>query len=172
MAEILVIGIGDPLRSDDGAGPAVIERLRCRRLSGVQLENHWGEGTALMALWRGHHRVVLVDAMVSDAAPGTLRWFSRKAPPPSGIFPYSTHRFGLAEAVRLSAVLGELPGELWVLGIEGSCFAPGNTLSPPVAEAVVKAADEIAELCIHAASVGEHAVAFGKDEVKEGTGHQ
>ena len=143
MAETLVIGIGDPMRGDDGAGAAVIDRLRRWHTAGFQLETHWGEGAGLMQLWRGWERVILVDAMNSGAEPGTLRWFSRDELPPPGLFPYSTHRFGLAEALQLSAVLGELPAELFVLGIEGSCFDAGASFSPQVAEAVISAADQI-----------------------------
>jgi len=145
VAENLVIGIGDPLRGDDGVGVAVIDRLRRYPLPDVRLETHWGEGAGLMALWRGRQRVVLVDAMVSGTEPGTLRRFSPDALPSPGLFPYSTHRFGLAEALQLSAVLGELPADLLVVGIEGGCFDPGRALTPAVAEAVVTATDAILE---------------------------
>jgi len=96
-----------------------------------------------MALWQGYPRVILVDAMRSGRPPGSLHWFSAQAPPPAGIFPYATHRFGLVEALRLGALLGELPGELYVLGIEGACFDAGAPLSPAVAEAVERAAGEV-----------------------------
>ena len=143
MTEWLVVGVGDPLRGDDGAGPAVIECLRRRSLPGVRLETHWGEGASLMALWQGHRRVILVDAMVSGAPPGTLRWFGPENLPESGTFPWSTHRFGLAEALQLAAVLGALPEEVQVLGIEGKAFPTGGGLSPEVARAVARACVEI-----------------------------
>ena len=143
MVDTLVVGIGDPLRGDDGAGSAVIERLRRRPLPGVRLETHWGEGAALMALWQGYRRVILMDAMVSGAPPGTLRWFGLENLPASDTFPYSTHRFGLAEALQLAVVLGELPEEMQVLGIEGREFSPGARLSPEVEEAVEAACEQL-----------------------------
>ena len=143
MTEILIVGVGDPLRGDDGVGPAVIECLRRRSLPGVRLETHSGEGASLMALWQGHRRVILVDAMVCGAPPGTLRWFGPENLPGSGTFPYSTHRFGLAEALQLAAVLGALPEEVWVLGIEGKAFQAGGGFSPEVARAVARAGVEI-----------------------------
>lgn len=158
MTEILIVGIGDPLRGDDGAGPAVIERLRRRSLPGVRLETHWGEGASLMALWQSHRQVILVDAMASGAPPGTLRWFGPENLPGSGTFPYSTHRFGLAEALQLAAVLGELPEEVRVLGIEGRAFEGGGALSPEVERAVEQACASISEMlprlaCFRAAKI-------------------
>ena len=137
--ETLIIGIGDPQRGDDGVGHAVIRRLQTRVPPGVELQCHWGEGTALMESWKGWERVILVDAMVSSGTPGTLRWFGGEALPPPGLFPYSTHRFGVAEALRLGSVLGELPGSWALLGIEGKDFRAGSGLSPALEEAVERA---------------------------------
>jgi hydrogenase maturation protease len=48
------------------------------------------------------------------------------------MFHYSTHRFGLAEAVETARALGLLPGSLRVFGIEGQDFGAGIGLSPAV----------------------------------------
>jgi hydrogenase maturation protease len=47
-----------------------------------------------------------------------------------------THAFGLATAVELARVLGQLPKRLTVVGIEAASFAQGTTLSPEVAASV------------------------------------
>ena len=139
----LIIGIGDPQRGDDGVGHAVIRRLETQSLPGMEFQRHWGEGTALMESWKGWERVILVDAMVSSGTPGTLRWFEGEVLPQPGLFPYSTHRFGVAEALRLAAVLGELPGSWALLGIEGKNYRAGSGLSPEVEETVERACAEI-----------------------------
>jgi hydrogenase maturation protease len=143
VEQALVIGIGDPARGDDGVGHAVVGRLRARSPAGVRLETHWGEGAALMELWAGYRRVLLVDAMLSGAPAGTLRWFDGASLPGQVRFPRSTHQFGLAEAARMAAVLGTLPGELWVLGIEGGDFTAGAGLSPAVEGAVEAACRQV-----------------------------
>lgn len=158
MADTLVIGIGDPLRGDDGAGQAVIQRLRQRPPAGAELLCHWGEGTGLMALWRGRRRLVLVDAMVCAAPPGSLRCFDAAELPPAGLFPYSTHRFGVVEALRLAAVLGELPRELLVVGIAGERFEAGSGLSPAVAQGVDQAAEIVQEWLAAGLSTAPRAV--------------
>ncbi len=137
-ARDLIIGIGDRLRGDDGAGPAVVDRLRKypRPLPrGVELREHWGEGTALMAAWEGRRRVVVVDAVAPAGSPGAIHRFGGEKMPPAGLFHYSAHRFGLAEAVALARELDALPDDLLIYGIEGDRFNQGARLSAPVASA-------------------------------------
>jgi hypothetical protein len=49
--DVVVIGVGNPYRRDDGVGPAVIERLRRQGLDGVTLAESDGEAAALIMLW-------------------------------------------------------------------------------------------------------------------------
>lgn len=129
----LVIGIGNAWRGDDGAGPAVAERL-ADELPALVLP---GEGTELIEAWGGMDRVVVVDAMRSGVAPGTIRRFDAVAGPlPSGAFACLSHRFALPEAIEMARVLGRLPRELTVWGIEAGDVSPGRRLGPEVEAAV------------------------------------
>ncbi len=140
----LVIGIGNPYRRDDGVGPAVIRELVHQAPPGVCLREHSGEGASLMEMWEGRPRVILVDAVVSGAAPGTVhRLEAHRQPIPASFFHYSTHAFSLAEAVELSRALGTLPPEITVYGVEGTDFDHGLGLSPPVAAAVGEVVHQI-----------------------------
>jgi hydrogenase maturation protease len=80
---MLVLGLGNPLLGDDSAGLRVVQKLRSR-LSGrpdVEVdEDYWG-GLRLMERMIGFDRVVVVDAMCSAAAPGTVRVLSPDAVP-------------------------------------------------------------------------------------------
>lgn len=132
----LVVGIGHPFRRDDGIGPLVAERLAVMNLDGVDVLVHHGEGTDLMARWQGYDRVVLVDATMSGAAPGTVRNWGRDEPMPASCFAKTSHVFGLAEAVEMARLLGKLPPALQVIGIEGADFSAGQGLSPAVGAAL------------------------------------
>ncbi|NTV47465.1 MAG: hydrogenase maturation protease, partial [Chlorobiales bacterium] len=78
--------------------------------------------------------VVIVDAMKSKSPVGTVRRFEAlREKLGTGMFHYSSHLFGLAEAVEMARVLGQLPKELIIYGIEGASFAFGAPLSPAVA---------------------------------------
>lgn len=132
---MLVIGIGNAFRRDDGAGLAVAEALRGR--PGLQVLSHHGEGAGLMALWRGHDRVVVIDAASSGAAPGTVHRLRGDQIPP-GLRFFSSHAFGVAEAIAMATALGELPADFAVIAIEGADFSAGEGLSQAVAAAVAE----------------------------------
>ncbi len=133
----LVIGVGNPYRRDDAVGREVVRRLRRRALSGVRLVEQDGEGTALLEVWEGADLVILVDAVASGAAPGTVHRFdAAEGPLPATLARGSTHAMGVAEAVELARALGQLPRRLLVYGIEGEHFSPGVGLSARVREAV------------------------------------
>ncbi len=141
---ILIIGIGNPLRRDDGAGPAVAHELAPRLAGTATVMEHDGEGASLMESWEGAERVILIDAVQSGAAPGSVhRLAAHESPLPTGFFRYSSHLFGVAEAVEMARALGRLPRELVVYGIEGAQFEYGEGLSPAVANAVKQVTREI-----------------------------
>jgi hydrogenase maturation protease len=133
----LIIGIGNEYRGDDAAGLVVARRLKERLGESFTVLEQRGDGAALMEAWRGAETVVVIDAVMSGAAPGTIRRFDAIAQPfPKGAFRRSTHAFGVAEAVELARALGELPKTLVVYGVEGKNFAAGVGLSPEVERAV------------------------------------
>ena len=125
-----VIGIGNEWRGDDGAGLEV-----ARRLGGLQLS---GEPIALLDVLDGAEDVVVVDAVSSGAAPGTLHVFEAGSTPlPVDLFgSSSTHALGVAEAIEIARSLGRLPERVRVYGIEGASFDYGRGLSPEVEKAV------------------------------------
>jgi hydrogenase maturation protease len=142
---VLVIGVGNPLRGDDGAGAAVIQRLQNRLPASVATLQMDSDGVSLMEAWRGFERVILVDAACSGAAPDAIHRFdASRTELPRGLFHYSSHLFGVAEAVELARQLGRLPKRLVVYGIEGAVFTYGEGLSAAVAAAVEQVASAIA----------------------------
>lgn len=142
MRRVLMLGIGNRYRSDDGVGPVIAERL-CAL--GIPAEERSGEGADLIDAWQGYDAVIVVDACRSGATPGTVMRIDATAEPlPAGLFHYSSHLFGLAEAVETARALGRLPPRLTVFGIEGAAFGFGDTLSPAVEAAV----DEVVRLVV------------------------
>jgi len=140
----VVIGVGNALRGDDGAGVAVAERVR-----GVACDE---EPTRLIEAWEGADAVILVDTVVSGAPPGTLHRFDASMEPiPARALRSSTHAIGLAETIELARALGRLPERVVVYGIEGASFDAGAPLSPEVEAAVSRLAATIEEeLCTSA----------------------
>ncbi len=143
-SRVLVIGVGNLYRRDDAVGLIVARALRERNLDNIEVLEMSGEGTALLEAWRGAETVILIDAVHSGAAPGTIfRVEAHRQPIPTKFFRYSTHNFGLAEAIELARTLGQLPKELIVYGIEGKDFTVGEGLSPGVAHAASQVLKQI-----------------------------
>lgn len=143
----LFLGVGNLHRGDDGVGPAMAEKFIAEgelAAAGVDVISHGGEGASLMSLWEGLEKVVVVDAMMSHKKAGLVQRFDvNKAPLQSGVFRYSSHLFGLAEAAEMARVLGKLPGSLIVYGIEGKDFVFGEPFSAAVARAAKKVEKEV-----------------------------
>jgi len=136
-SKIIVIGVGNPYRRDDAAGLIVARHLREQSLRSCEVHELVGEGTSLMELWRGAQRVVVIDAVQSGAAPGTIHRLQANLHPfPAFVLRDSTHAFGLIEAIELSRALNQLPSSLVIYGIEGENFEAGTGLSKTVLDGV------------------------------------
>lgn len=141
------MGIGNPSCGDDAAGPAVVEKINQSNASGVFAEAIHAEPAAIITSMKGRKKVVLVDSIRSNGATGTLHIFDvSKSPLPADLFShFSTHSFGLVDAIELARALGELPPVLFVLGIEGENFETGDSMNPRVSKAIDDATEWILE---------------------------
>ena len=136
-ARTLVIGVGNRYRSDDALGPIVIDQLAGDQRSDVAFSEVSGEGGKIIELLRSHQSVIIVDAVNSGTEPGTIYHLNlNEEELPSGFLHYSSHAFGVAEAVAMTKSLGEVPESLHFYGIEGGDFSSGIELSAEVAAAV------------------------------------
>lgn len=134
---LLVIGVGNDMRRDDGVGLAVVRRLAALEDDSFRCAECDGDALWLLDLWKDRPFVVVVDAMRSGAEPGTIRRFSPDdARHPSRNALHSSHAFGIFEAVRLADALGESPDRLVLYGVEVEDTGYGDTLTPAVARAV------------------------------------
>ena len=133
----VVIGVGNCARADDGVGPMVAERLSDRVPEGVFVRVCDGDATRLIEAWDNADRVILVDAVQTGSAVGTIHRFEgRDERIRSQLQTQSTHGLGVAEAIALARALGRLPQEFTVLGIESRRFGVQQDPSPEVVAAI------------------------------------
>ena len=141
---MMVIGIGNDFGGDDAAGLIAVQRLRGVVGNNVRIQEQSGDGTLLIESWKDREKVVLVDAALSDKAPGAIHRFEVKQYPlPDKFLRYSTHQFGVNEAIELARALQQLPRKLIVFGIEGKYFGPGKGLSPEVAQSIPELVEQV-----------------------------
>ncbi len=133
---VVVIGIGNEFRRDDGIGPAVLARLRGRAPAAVELLVSDGEPAGLIEAWSGADLAVVVDAVRADpAVPGRLHRLVLDGAAPFDPRQVSSHGLSLGDAVQLARALGRLPGRLIVHAVEAADLETGPGLSAPVAAA-------------------------------------
>lgn len=148
--ETLVIGCGNLLRGDDGVGPIVVRRLSEAGLApGVRCLDAGTGGIDAALAMRGARRLIIVDACLSGAPPGTLHVLDGDAlaalPPPGAI---DIHRCRWDQAWALVRLLPveERPASVTVLLVEGRSFGHGTPPAPEVARGIDEACRRIASL--------------------------
>ena len=131
------------MRGDDAAGLLVARHLRSLGLNACE---HTGDGLNLIQLWEPSSEVVLVDTVLAQGNPGQVRvWDGITAPVETDLFRCSSHSLGVAEAIEMARLLGNLPKQLLIYGIEGKQFEVGTTPSAAVLQAVEKVVQMILE---------------------------
>lgn len=150
---ILVVGFGNALAGDDGAGSAVVARLRVRgTAAGLRAEDGHGDSLRLPSLWRGERRVWLVDALVGGRSPGTVHRLDHDEVLAVPQRHATAHRLSLPESLRWIGVafpeMAPVRYRLW--GIEPRSLERGTGLSPEVARAVEAVVTEIEEAAARA----------------------
>ncbi len=72
-ARVLIVGFGNRLMADDGAGPELVRRLTLSQLpSGVRAEDGGSDALRLPSFWRGEPAVWIVDAVTGGGVPGEI----------------------------------------------------------------------------------------------------
>ena len=156
MPSTVVIGVGNPLVSDDGVGPRVargVAEATAARGEAVDVRELFVGGMALMEALVGYRRAIVVDATVSGQPAGTVR---RLAPEdlPESWNSTCAHDTTLTTALALGRELRlPLPEEIEIWGIEAADLTTfGERLTDAVERAVPVA---VARIVASLAAAGE-----------------
>ncbi|MFQ6101274.1 MAG: hydrogenase maturation protease [Anaerolineae bacterium] len=152
---VLVLGLGNPWRGDDGVGCRVVEELmrRCPELvegrelpPGVQVLDGGSVGLGLLDLMEGWGRVIVVDAAEMGRKPGEfVRFTLADVRLASACDPFSFHDAGLVEVLALADALGRPLPEMVIFGVQPAEVGWGEGLSPAVETALPILADAVIE---------------------------
>jgi hydrogenase maturation protease len=149
VCSISVIGLGNVFLGDDGFGPLVIETFRCSYEHGESVEviDLGTPGLDLAPYLYGKELVVIVDAVHSAMAPGTVSFFREEEFVSSRAkLRITGHDPGLWESLAHLRLAGHAPCELIVLGVtpESCTFAAG--ISEQIVQIASEASEDIAQL--------------------------
>ena len=140
-----VIGLGNPLRGDDGVGPRVVNELRRRGLpTDVTVIDGGNAGLDLLDELEKWERVVIVDAAELGLEPGQFARFTL-AEIKLRDDRFSSHSAGLGEVLLLANVLGRRVPEIVIFGVQPAEIGWGEGLSQAVEAAIPALSDAILE---------------------------
>lgn len=149
---IVIIGIGQTLRGDDGAGPAAVKAWEDRyshtdEIVQIRTEIEELPGLNLLSLLEGTDAAIIVDAVQSHQKPGMLHLFQNTLQNQYHEQVNSAHNLGVHETLALARLLQieNLPEKITIIGIEVDNVELGEKLSSDVQKAIPKAADVIEE---------------------------
>ncbi|HYA49461.1 MAG TPA: hydrogenase maturation protease [Burkholderiales bacterium] len=127
--QVLVVGIGNPGRGDDGLGPAAAERLEALRLAGVTCDANYQLSIEDALACSRHDLVVFVDAARGLRVP-----FTWKEVRPEAAVPALTHALGPGAVLAVCSALYSRTPRARLLAIRGHRWGVGEGLSPRAKE--------------------------------------
>ena len=135
MKPTAIIGMGNPLMSDEGIGIHVIAWLQQTILADrTDILDLGTSGMRALHELEGRDMVVFVDCALMGTEPGTIRRFTPEDVETRKIQPrLSLHEGDLLNTIALARRLGTAPERIVIFGIEPKTIDPGETLSPALA---------------------------------------
>jgi len=148
---VLIAGVGNVLRGDDGFGIEVLRRLESEigSADGVRFFESGIAGIGLVQqLLDGYDALIVLDALNREAEPGTVFVLQPniESSAHSGKLqePVDLHQADPEGVFRLAAALGILPRRVWLVGCQAAaCDDLSVGLSEPVCRAVPAAIQQV-----------------------------
>ena len=135
--DTVVVGVGNSIHSDDGAGIHALQRLQrdSRLPTGVTIIDGGTSGINLLAYVHDCRRLLLLDAVDVGERPGTLvRLTGREL---CGLAcGASVHQLGVADLLATLPLVSDTPPEIVLLGVQPASTDWGTELSAPVEAAL------------------------------------
>jgi hydrogenase maturation protease len=127
----LVLGIGNILLRDEGIGVRVVEALKTMPLPpDVELVDGGTAGADLIDVLAQRQNVIIVDAVQSDAPPGTILKLTPRDLLESRDTALSLHDLDVPQTLAMTRLLGCAPEQVIIIGIVPESIDPGMELTP------------------------------------------
>jgi hydrogenase maturation protease len=131
--KIAVVGIGNTLMRDDGVGIEAVQLLKRSSLpENVDLEIIEGGISPDLSVLVDDDvdKLIIIDAVQGGGMPGTIYRFMPEALEKQSEETISPHNIGLKQSLTLMRIVGSLPAETVIIGVEPEDMGFGSGLSP------------------------------------------
>ncbi len=144
---IVIIGVGNFLMGDEGAGVHAIKRLEQESWPDtVELIDGGTPGMNLMYMIENRRLAVLIDCADFGAEPGAIDVFDPDDLKRDERSEISLHATDLLSALELARRLGHYPEAVRIVGIQPKAIAMTTTLSDTLTAALEKLPETITKL--------------------------
>ena len=144
---VLVLGVGNVLLSDEGVGVRVVEALAERFIlpEGVEVVDGGTSGMDMLDMIGGRDHLILVDAVRSAGGPGCLVRLSGDEVPAFFRTKISPHQLGISDVLAALRLLEREPKGITLIGIEPQDLRTALELSSAIAAKVERMVDMVVE---------------------------
>jgi hydrogenase maturation protease len=151
VIRILIAGVGNVLRGDDGFGIEALRLLQRKiAIDSVEFCESGIAGISLVQrLMDGFDALIIVDAVDRGGAPGEVYVLEPEFESLTNASGETVdlHQMDPEGVLRLAAALRVLPKHVWIVGCQAiGCDDLGAPLSPPVAQAIPIAVERVRRL--------------------------
>ena len=138
----LILGMGNPILSDDGVGLFIARQLE-GKIPGVDVITTAMAGLNILDLVIGYDKIFVIDAVLTDGRSlGNLKKLTENE---GSLHLFSSHGLNFPELLRLGRELGyKMPDVVAIYGIDiGNEIAFGEALTPELRRKMTSVVDEI-----------------------------
>lgn len=154
MSTATVLGIGNLLLSDDGAGVHAVKRLvqRYELDDGVKVVDGGTAGMELLPELEGVDDLIVIDAVRTGQPPASIVRLGGDQVPAFFKTKLSPHQTGLSDVLAALAFKGSRPARIVLIGVEPVTLSLGMELSPEVKARL----DEVVSLVVAELATSGH----------------
>ena len=148
MNNIVVVGIGNILKTDEGIGVRIFQELyKCvDEFPSIDFVDLGSGGMRLLHLIAHRKKAVIIDCAFMGKPEGTISRFTPEQVTTQKLLAgLSLHESDVLGVVALSRQLGEAPEEIVIFGIEPYSIDPGEDLSTELEKRLCNYVSQIKE---------------------------
>ncbi|KLU67683.1 hydrogenase 1 maturation protease [Desulfosporosinus acididurans] len=137
--EIGILGLGNSIRQDEGAGIHLLERLRNNLPPEIVLLDGGTDGLRLLEFVENTKRLIVLDAVEAGKKPGEVVVWRGDEVPKYTSNKLSVHQMSFAEVLYWAGFQGRTPEEIVVIGIQPESLDWGTELTETLQRSIPEA---------------------------------
>ena len=144
---VLVMGIGNLLLQDEGAGVRAVEEFerRFETPDCVELLDGGTSGIELLQYIQGRDVLILIDVVRNGTPSGTLSRFEGEEVPALFQKKISPHQLGISDLLATARLIDKMPQKVVLFGIEPESIDTGLELTEEIAGSINRLTEMVAE---------------------------